>query len=130
MKDKGKTILFSTHILDDVERICDTVGMIVSGQMVFEKPLRQLQKENTHPIFEISLFQVLEKSILDKLKELKGVLSILQSEKTLIIKVVDNEVSELVIRVLLEGGILIESFSIRLTRLEDLFLRGVPQNEK
>ena len=53
LKGMGKTILFSTHILDDVERVCDTVGMIDAGQMMFEKPLRQLQKENTQPIFDI-----------------------------------------------------------------------------
>lgn len=44
LKNMGKTILFSTHILDDVERVCDTVGMIDAGRMIFEKPARTASK--------------------------------------------------------------------------------------
>lgn len=35
LKAAGKTILFSTHILDDVEKICDRVAIIVDGEMQF-----------------------------------------------------------------------------------------------
>ncbi len=33
LKDHGKTIFFSTHILPDVEMICDRVGILVKGQL-------------------------------------------------------------------------------------------------
>ena len=33
LKDKGKTIFFSTHILPDVEVICDRVGILVKGEL-------------------------------------------------------------------------------------------------
>ena len=33
LKDQGKTIFFSTHILPDVEMICDRVGILVKGQL-------------------------------------------------------------------------------------------------
>src|SRR5207249_1068358 len=33
LKDEGKTIFFSTHILPDVEMICDRVGILVKGQL-------------------------------------------------------------------------------------------------
>ena len=33
LKAKGKTIFFSTHILPDVEVICDRVGMLVKGEL-------------------------------------------------------------------------------------------------
>ena len=33
LKDKGKTIFFSTHILPDVEVICDRVGILVRGEL-------------------------------------------------------------------------------------------------
>ncbi len=35
LKEKGKTIFFSSHILHDVETICDKVGIIVEGEMRF-----------------------------------------------------------------------------------------------
>jgi ABC-2 type transport system ATP-binding protein len=33
LKDQGKCVFMSTHILNDVETICDRVGIIVRGQM-------------------------------------------------------------------------------------------------
>lgn len=33
LRDKGKTVFFSTHILPDVEMICDRVGILVKGHL-------------------------------------------------------------------------------------------------
>lgn len=125
LKDMGKTVLFSTHILDDVERVCDTVGMIYAGQMMFEKSLVQLQKENTQSIFDVTLAHAVEPNIFDALRLLPGVLSLTQSENNFTIKVVDNTISVSVMGFLADSEIVIESFSVRKARLEDLFLQGV-----
>jgi len=34
LRDEGRTILFSTHILSEVERICDVVGVIDAGNLL------------------------------------------------------------------------------------------------
>jgi len=34
LKRQGKSIFFSTHITDDVEKVCDRVGLIVKGSLV------------------------------------------------------------------------------------------------
>lgn len=125
LKGMGKTIMFSTHILDDVERVCDRVGMIDAGEMLFEKSLAQLQKENTQSIFDIIPVHSVESNVLDALKRLPGVVSLTKSERSLTIKVADNTVSVSVMRFLADHEIVIESFSQRKARLEDLFLRGV-----
>lgn len=33
--DEGRTVLFSSHLLDEVERVCDSVAMMAHGRMVF-----------------------------------------------------------------------------------------------
>ena len=33
LKKRGKSVFFSTHITDDVEKICDRVGVIVKGRL-------------------------------------------------------------------------------------------------
>jgi ABC-2 type transport system ATP-binding protein len=42
LRQRGKTIFFSTHILSDVESICDRVGMVLRGRLVAEGPLSSL----------------------------------------------------------------------------------------
>jgi len=34
LKKRGKSIFFSTHITDDVEKVCDRVGVIVKGRLL------------------------------------------------------------------------------------------------
>ena len=42
LRRRGKTIFFSTHILGDVEAVCDRVGMLLRGKLVAEGPLHRL----------------------------------------------------------------------------------------
>lgn len=49
------TVLFSSHILADVQRVCDTVGILRHGQLLFEGPLDQLLTERVHPGYVIRL---------------------------------------------------------------------------
>lgn len=39
----GKTILFSSHILADISRICNRVGIIDSGQLIAQGPVQELE---------------------------------------------------------------------------------------
>jgi ABC-2 type transport system ATP-binding protein len=36
------TVIFSSHILDDVEEVCDAIGILASGELVYEGSLRNL----------------------------------------------------------------------------------------
>lgn len=42
-KAKGKTILLSSHIFEEVERTCDRVGIIRAGQLVADDPVETLR---------------------------------------------------------------------------------------
>jgi len=43
IQQDGRTILFSSHILSDVERIADRIGILVAGQLVVDCSLEQLK---------------------------------------------------------------------------------------
>jgi ABC-2 type transport system ATP-binding protein len=51
----GRTILFSSHILSDVERIADRIGILVAGKLVVDCPLEELKQR-------IKKFQVIFRS--------------------------------------------------------------------
>jgi ABC-2 type transport system ATP-binding protein len=43
LRRQGKTIFFSTHILADVEHVCDRIGMIVKGELVHTGRLEEIR---------------------------------------------------------------------------------------
>jgi ABC-2 type transport system ATP-binding protein len=47
--DEGRTVLFSSHLLDEVERVADLVAMIDRGKIVLDGPLDTL-KANYHRV--------------------------------------------------------------------------------
>jgi ABC-2 type transport system ATP-binding protein len=54
LKDQGKAILFSTHRMDQVEKLCDSICLINNGKAVLAGNLRQIKSryERNHVIVE------------------------------------------------------------------------------
>lgn len=46
-KERGKTVLLSTHIFSLVEKICDRAGIIIDGKMTREGEVKELTKEKS-----------------------------------------------------------------------------------
>jgi sodium transport system ATP-binding protein len=42
-RNRGKTVIYSTHIMSEVEKLCDTIGIIHAGRLVAEGTLAELQ---------------------------------------------------------------------------------------
>ncbi len=42
-REEGKAVLFTSHVLTDVERVVDTVGILDRGRLIVEAPLEELQ---------------------------------------------------------------------------------------
>ncbi len=47
------TVVMSTHILADVERVCDVVGIIAKGRMLVQSPREELLERYAVPAFEV-----------------------------------------------------------------------------
>ncbi|HSM38108.1 MAG TPA: ABC transporter ATP-binding protein [Candidatus Limnocylindrales bacterium] len=47
------TVLFSTHILNDVERICDRVAILDRGRLVTEGPMDELLARYARPVYVV-----------------------------------------------------------------------------
>jgi len=66
LRDLGKTILLSSHILSEVEKVCDHIGVIKSGQMMFEGSLSELKK--------MTMQDLNIKVVVDKIDQAKQIL--------------------------------------------------------
>jgi sodium transport system ATP-binding protein len=42
-RDRGKTVIYSTHVMSEVEKLCDVIGIIHDGRLVAEGTLAALQ---------------------------------------------------------------------------------------
>jgi sodium transport system ATP-binding protein len=42
-RERGKTVIFSTHVMSEVEKLCDTIGIIQSGKLLAEGSLEELR---------------------------------------------------------------------------------------
>ncbi len=48
------TVVFSTHVLSDVERVCDRVAIIDRGRLVTEGPLATLLADHARPLYRLT----------------------------------------------------------------------------
>jgi ABC-2 type transport system ATP-binding protein len=57
IRDLGKTrtILVATHILNDIDQICDHVGVMYEGRMIFSGPMREMKRRLQRDEFHLEV---------------------------------------------------------------------------
>jgi sodium transport system ATP-binding protein len=45
-RDRGKTVIFSTHVMSEVEKLCDRIGIIHGGKLLAEGTLADLRQRS------------------------------------------------------------------------------------
>lgn len=114
---KGKTIFFSSHILSDVELLCDSVCILKKGEVVVSGEIdRLLDKETTR--HEITLRDPPE-DFVEKL----GPTTQQRVGRTLQVEVAGDDAVAKVLRAALDAGVRIEAVTPKRETLEDIFVR-------
>ncbi|MEN2768927.1 ABC transporter ATP-binding protein [Ornithinibacillus xuwenensis] len=113
-KQAGKSVLLSSHILSEVEKLCDRVGIIRQGQIIETGSLNELRHlTRTNLLVET-------KTPITGLQELNGIHKVEEKEHALSFQV-DGEELDAVIKHISQFGIVkLESAP---PTLEDLFMR-------
>ncbi|MBL4724623.1 MAG: gliding motility-associated ABC transporter ATP-binding subunit GldA [Lutibacter sp.] len=68
---KDKTVLFSTHIMQEVEAVCDRVILLNKGEIVADKNLVELKK-NQDQVIEVEFDFKIEKQFISTIEHLKS----------------------------------------------------------
>ncbi|MGQ9618821.1 MAG: ATP-binding cassette domain-containing protein [Candidatus Aminicenantia bacterium] len=117
LKNTGKTILFSSHILQDAEIICDRVGIMLDGKIIEEGKLNELVSEKIHYIeIEFSISKPLP---------LPG--EVISSGEKILIKVSDEYEADRAIKTILENGGKLISLIPKKATLEEIFVERVKE---
>lgn len=61
LRDQGKCIIFSTHIMREVEKLCDRVGIIHRGRILAEGTLDELAARYGEPDMEELFFELISR---------------------------------------------------------------------
>jgi ABC-2 type transport system ATP-binding protein len=125
------TVFMSTHILADVERICDTVGIINHGNMITIGERQDLLQRYAVPVFEIGVDATQQGQLTswaEGLRDLSWVKSISWEQNMLHLVVSDLEVAKKqLLPLALQSGLLLERYELVQPSLEDIFLQLVNQ---
>ena len=125
---KGRTtVVFSTHILADVERICDRIAVLDQGILVLSGTISEIQKQYQRNSFMIKFAtadQAAEFSGSEELQQL-GV-KVVQEENVLAITIEDHSLrGQVLIDLLAAKQITPEKFEVVEPTLESLFAEVV-----
>lgn len=126
-KDRGKSILYTSHYMEEVEALCDRIFIIDEG-----KEIAQGTKEELGALFGGDQNLTLSLSKIDDIQaieRLQGVSSVKKTDKQLelVVKPKLFNLSSL-LHVLEDKGIQIYSLNMEKPRLEDLFLSLTGKN--
>ncbi|GAA4043685.1 gliding motility-associated ABC transporter ATP-binding subunit GldA [Flavobacterium chungnamense] len=69
---KNKTVFLSTHIMQEVEAICDRVIIINNGKIVTDKKLDKLVSDVVEQIIEVEFDKEINEALFSKLSDLKS----------------------------------------------------------
>ncbi|KIC04039.1 gliding motility-associated ABC transporter ATP-binding subunit GldA [Flavobacterium sp. AJR] len=69
---KNKTVFLSTHIMQEVEAICDRVIIINNGKIVTDKKLDKLIAENKEQVIEVEFDYRIEEQLIAKLENISS----------------------------------------------------------
>jgi ABC-2 type transport system ATP-binding protein len=123
------TVFMSTHILDDVERVCDSVGIINRGRLIVEAPQAELLESYSIPAFELECDQDCDESFsrwLETLPPLAWVHSVNRQNDTARVIVNDLEVARRsLLPMAVQAGLSLRRYEMVRPSLEDIFLRLV-----
>ena len=129
LKDNKITIFLSTHILNDAERVCDTICIIDEGEIILTEKLSRLYEKYIQPVFDIEFEEVpkIEARLLEKLDWVEN---IIENGKKVSLQV--NDIDHAKIEILSELSkfdMNIISYQIRKQNLEDIFIGMVKKRE-
>ncbi len=117
LRERGKTVVLSTHQMNQVERMCDRILLINEGRRVLYGPLEEIKA------------QYAEHAVLVRcsgsLQGLVGARRIEQRERDHLVILEDNVSPQDILRQLVERNVSIERFEVATPPLEEIFIQVV-----
>lgn len=117
---KNKTVFLSTHIMQEVEAICDRVIIIKQGEIVADNLLEQMFSDENDQVIEIEFDFKLEEEFIKRLPDLKSFRNIHDMQWELVFKS-DRDMRSVLFDFAKEMDVKILSMQLKNKNLETIF---------
>lgn len=129
LKNQGKTIFLSTHILGDVEKVCDRIGILHGGKIVVEGNLDMILTASTEPVYEVDWESGPTAEMINGIKQAGFIKAVALEGETLVITVGDpSRDGEKLLSLLAPLSTGIRRIQMRRATLEAIYLKVVKQD--
>ncbi len=126
-REHGKTILVSTHVLPDVQSICDRVIVLAAGRVRLEGSLDELTRP-VAPQLRLEATGPLE-VCLQRLRE-RGIVAARADATTLLVSAEEDRRLDDIWRAVRESGVTLRTLEPARRRFEDVFLQAIARPEE
>ncbi|MFA5543890.1 MAG: ABC transporter ATP-binding protein [Bacilli bacterium] len=124
---RGKvTVFFSTHILADVERICDRVVIIDQGKVVLEDSMENIKTSELQHIIEVEVQNGESTILLQEIDQAEWLKEVIIEGKSLKLDVLNiDQARRALYQIFTKHDLKVKRFIIVEPTLEDVFLKAV-----
>ena len=126
-KARGKTLFFSSHILSDIEMICDRVAIINKGRLVRLGVTRDLLEEGAT---EVEIAAVTDRNVEDLQEALGGMGRIIEQAGRYIRLMAPHTDGPRLVAKLVELGVEVRAVTPHTATLEDIFIKAASDGEE
>ncbi|MDD3839971.1 MAG: ABC transporter ATP-binding protein [Clostridia bacterium] len=121
----GRTILLSSHLLHQVQKICDRVGIFIKGKLLACGPIDALEEQvyNSMPyVIELGV-KPQDDKLIALLNDMTGVLDIQKTSNDMIIVNCSNDISQQIAQNLIQNHYMLYHLRLQEKSLEDIYSR-------
>ena len=121
LREQGKSIILSTHMMNEVEELCDRILMINKGQSVLYGKLQEIKAQ--YPVNSVFV----ESS--DTINDINSVKEIRQNGHYQELVLKENTTPQMVLQELLDKNMDIKKYEIGVPSLREIFIQVVEQSK-
>ncbi|WP_255190604.1 ABC transporter ATP-binding protein [Natronobeatus ordinarius] len=119
--DRGATVFFSSHIMEQVEAVCDRVGIMREGRLVAEDTIEGLKAQFDADSRLVVTVDAVDESVLSAVRSLEGISEVFADGSDVVAVLEDSRRKAAVVTAIEEAGADIQDFTSKEASLEDLF---------
>lgn len=120
IRSQGCTVLLCTHYIDEIEHLCDRVGILVEGQLVIETEVAQLRAPGTSVAIHVAHVPAALQTRLNQVSP-----AVQCQDQVVVLRPNNQPLQAAILRTLLDEGIAILALEPLERPLERLYLQAV-----